>query len=1264
VDEREQEVRVGARKTKTNMLIKFETKSPRVKGLSFHPSRPWLLASLHSGVIQLWDYRTQLLIDRFDEHEGPVRGVCFHSTQPLFVSGGDDFNIKVWNYKMRKCLFTLSKHLDYIRTVQFHEVSPWILSASDDQTILIWNWQSRQCIATLTGHIHYVMCAQFHPKEDYVVSSSLDNTVRVWDISGLRRKWDHSGMQRGHGGVGMGSLDDPSRQADRMFGQEDVVVKDVLEGHDRGVNWAVFSPSMPYIVSGADDRLIKIWRMNSSDDRVWLVDSLRGHSNNVSCVLYHPRQELILSNSEDKSIRVWDVVKRAGIQTYRRDHDRFWILAAHPRLNLFAGGHDGGLVVFKLQRERPAYELAGRRLYFVRGNTLRVYDMDTSREAAVLQLSRSPLVKAGVTPRRLSYNAAESALLLQVDAEGGSYELYPVPRDPFAEGGSGGSTADGRRGSGTAAVFVARNRFAVLVKSQNKILIKNMNNDTTKTLTCPEPTREMFFAGVGRVLLQTEDKLMLYDVQMSKKLVELPVAKAKFVVWSSSDKDGMAAVVARDSVVVINRRLEQLCSVYETVKIKSAAWDKNGILYYTTLNHIKYCLPNGDSGIIRTLDVPVYLTAVRGNTLYCLDREGKVCLVSVDITESMFKLALMQRRYGTLIDIVKGSNLIGQAIIAYLQEKGFPEIALHFVEDERTRFQLALQCGNIDIATKAALEINDPAVWAQLGRAALRQGNLQVVEVAYQKTQQFEKLAFLFTICGNNVKLGRMLEIAEKRRDPMSCFQSALYLGDLRARVAVLREAGHANLAYVAARVHGLPDLVEEIAEELREQGAENLPPLPRQSALLSPPPVLYRPPAETANASWPQLNVSKDYFAGAAKVAGAPSAAAAPEGSVLAGAEEDDYGDESAAGWGDDLKLPGEDDDAEEDSLDLGSDIGGDGDGEGWGDLDLPDDVEAPAVAPVAGATGVVCPDPGQSPAVLWARGSALAAHHVAAGSFETAMAMMNAQAGISHFAPLKSHFLNIFAASRAALPAFPSTAPQTVYLQRDTDSRFTTPVIPTSIRLLVEKLRAAYKATFEGKFSDALVMFKNILHSTLFIVADSRQEVNEIKELVGICREYILGINLELERKAMAQGGGDKGRQVELSAYFTHCKLQPAHLMLALRSAMTNSYKVKNFHMAGSFARRLLELNPKAEVANQARKVAKLCDRNPVDQHKVDYDFRNPFVICGSTQTPIYQGSPSVRCPFCQTSHTPASKGSVCNVCSVASVGAECSGYQYMAS
>ena len=53
---------------------------------------------------------------------------------------------------------------------------------------------------------------------------------------------------------------------DVLFGG-DTVVKYVLEGHDRGVNWASFHPSLPLIVSGADDRQVKLWRMNGAWQR-------------------------------------------------------------------------------------------------------------------------------------------------------------------------------------------------------------------------------------------------------------------------------------------------------------------------------------------------------------------------------------------------------------------------------------------------------------------------------------------------------------------------------------------------------------------------------------------------------------------------------------------------------------------------------------------------------------------------------------------------------------------------------------------------------------------------------------------------------------------------------------------------------------------------------------------------------------------------------------------------------------------------------------
>jgi hypothetical protein len=57
-------------------------------------------------------------------------------------------------------------------------------------------------------------------------------------------------------------------------------------------------------------------------------------------------------------------------------------------------------------------------------------------------------------------------------------------------------------------------------------------------------------------------------------------------------------------------------------------------------------------------------------------------------------------------------------------------VALHFVKDEKTRFSLALECGNIEVALESAKVLDDKDSWHQLGVEALRQGNHQVIVVS------------------------------------------------------------------------------------------------------------------------------------------------------------------------------------------------------------------------------------------------------------------------------------------------------------------------------------------------------------------------------------------------------------------------------------------------------------------------------------------------------------------------------------------------------
>ncbi|KAI0122083.1 Coatomer, alpha subunit [Daldinia grandis] len=1217
----------------SGMLTKFESKSSRAKGIAFHPKRPWILVSLHSSTIQLWDYRMGTLIDRFEEHDGPVRGVDFHKTQPLFVSGGDDYKIKVWSYQTRRCLFTLNGHLDYVRTVFFHHELPWIISASDDQTIRIWNWQNRSLICTMTGHNHYVMCAQFHPKDDLVVSASLDQSVRVWDISGLRKK--HSAP------TSMSFEDQVARsntQQTDMFGNTDAMVKFVLEGHDRGVNWVAFHPTAPHIVSAGDDRLIKLWRF--SETKAWEVDTCRGHFQNASGCLFHPHQDLILSCGEDKTIRVWDSQKRTAVQSFKRENDRFWVIAAHPEINLFAAGHDNGVMVFKLERERPASTVHQNSLFFVtKEKHVRSYDFQKNAESPTL-LSLKRLGSAWVPPRTLSYNPAERSVLITSPAEGGKYELINLPRD-----GSGALEAtDSKSGSGNSAIFVARNRFAVLDTSTQTIDIKDLSNNTARSIKPPPGTTDIYFGGTGNLFIITPTAVHLYDIQQKKSIAELSVNGVKYVVWSN---DGLhAALLSKHNVTIVTKTLEQVSTLHETIRIKSATWDDAGVLLYSTLNHVKYTLMNGDNGIVRTLDQTVYLVRVKGRNIYCLDRAARPKILHIDPTEYRFKLSLVKRNYEEMLHIIRTSSLVGQSIISYLQKKGYPEIALQFVQDPTTRFELAIECGNLDVAVEMAKELDRPKLWTRLGAEALAHGNHQVVEMAYQKLKQFDKLSFLYLATGDHSKLARMAKIAEHRGDFTARFQNALYLGEVEDRIQMFKEIDLYPLAYMTAKAHGLEEECQSILE-VAGITEEQLT-LPTFGENLTPP----KPVVPTYKANWPTKATSQSFFekALASQLEGItleeePSAAG---NGLLDEVADEDIAPKRSGG------LEAEDDE----------------DAAGW---DMGEDIVPEADSDFVNVESTDAGGAGSSEADLWARNSPLAADHIAAGSFESAMNLLNRQVGAVNFAPLKPRFLEIYSAARTFLPASPGLPPLVNYVRRtleETDPRKVLPIIPRDIEhLATTDLHKGYDAMKTNKLEEGVQIFKSILHAMLANAVASESEVAEAKKLITSASEYTIAMSIELSRRKLGPPDAVNGnpellkRSLELSAYFTIPKIEVPHRQLALLNAMNLASRSKNFSSALSFANRILANGGAQRILETARRIKSQCERNPHDAVEIEYDQFAEFEICAASHTPIYSGTPYEECAFDGSKYHTKYKGAVCAVCEVCEIGKHGSGLKLFA-
>ena len=1188
------------------MLVKCEAKSNRVKGLAFHPTMPWILSALHNGTIQLWDYQLGVLLDKFDEHEGPVRGMCFHANQPLFVSGGDDYKVKVWNYKLKRCLFTLLGHLDYIRTTTFHQEYPWILSASDDQTIRIWNWQSRQCIAVLTGHNHYVMCANFHPKDDLVISASLDQTIRVWDVSGLKEKTVSAHARPPTSTSGSADL----------FGVNDAVVKFVLEGHERGVNWAEFHPTQPMIASASDDRTVKLWRYNES--KAWEVDTLRGHSNNVSAVSFHPRQDLIVSNGEDKTIRVWDATRRQLLHTFKRENDRFWVLACSKNSNSIAAGHDSGMVVFKLDRERPLCGAAvgsSGLVYVVKNRVLTAINPGDNSAIPIGNCRKQVSAMATgfkslcVNP----FNSTELNVLVTYDTED-AYDLFTGANQVVLKP-SEVASVEAKKGSGCSVAFIARNRFAVLGKEGNVVNIYSTHNELSKKLDLPFNADAIFAGGVSnRLVLRVDDKVVLMDVGSREVIAELSLpGAARQVVWSASNMH--VAFLLKHAVVIADGDFKFIQAINEPIRVKSGVWD-DAVFVYSTSSHVKYALPFADEhGLIQAVGKPVYITKVSGGYMTIVDREFSVVRTKLFTHEYLFKQALLSGKSEEVLQHLKAGRLMGAVTIGYLKKKGFPEVALQFVADLDTRFNLSLEFGHVAEAFEAAKSIKKPEVWQRLYAAAIQLGNIEIAEKAAIANHDVEKLQFLYFLSGNDGKLAKLSHKVAKESDQLTSFNLALVRGDADERARILEDLHMDHLA-AACRANA-----HKFTQKSHDQSAPS---------------------------NWPVTVSMEAMFAAqwAGLEAAAKAAASAPPPKV---ADEDLFEDVVPV-------VPAATVDAR-----------------AWADDDLDAELETIQL-PVSIATGgekaadvVAYGEPQER---RWLSHRRLAVDLIAAGEFTEALALLQRRIALVNPEPLKPLFTDIVMGAHACVPGLPFTPSIPVPIQAVDGG----PNVLFSAAFLRAKLNEAMHQVGLGNPSDALAFARYVIQALPLSLARSVEEEKELFELLAVAQRYASAMLVETTRRQLSEDPSQKIRELELAAYLCSAKLEPTHVLMVLNSAMTIAFKAKNFILASQLARRIITGAWGAgdefvtAATTRARKVVTASEQNGTDAFKISFDpswlTGDALRLCSGSLTPVHPNmhDKMISCPLCQSGFQPDWQGQTCTVCQLSAVGAAALGLQFI--
>jgi WD40 repeat protein len=157
------------------------------------------------------------------------------------------------------------------------------------------------------GHRDYINSAFFSPDGKYIVTAGDDRTARLWKVSVRRWREDVSpgrappDFKRAVSPDGR-YIVEVTRRSNTLYLRDEKAGRQwKMEGHEKVVNSAAFSPSGGYIVTASMDGTARLWDLTGNELRVF-----RGHKESVNSACFSPGGKYIVTASSDRTIRFWN----------------------------------------------------------------------------------------------------------------------------------------------------------------------------------------------------------------------------------------------------------------------------------------------------------------------------------------------------------------------------------------------------------------------------------------------------------------------------------------------------------------------------------------------------------------------------------------------------------------------------------------------------------------------------------------------------------------------------------------------------------------------------------------------------------------------------------------------------------------------------------------------------------------------------------------------------------------------------------------------
>ncbi|KAJ2724617.1 general transcription repressor [Coemansia sp. Benny D115] len=141
----------------------------------------------------------------------------------------------------------------------------------------------------------------------------------------------------------------------RVWDVKQRTIRHILSGHDQDIYSLDFSPDGSTILSGSGDRTVRLWSLESGKEVYkFSIDDMGPKDAGVTSVAFSPNGKLVAAASLDKMIRLWDVTTGQLLQRIDGHKDSVYAVAFAPDGQaLLSGSLDKTLRIWDLGHYGP-----------------------------------------------------------------------------------------------------------------------------------------------------------------------------------------------------------------------------------------------------------------------------------------------------------------------------------------------------------------------------------------------------------------------------------------------------------------------------------------------------------------------------------------------------------------------------------------------------------------------------------------------------------------------------------------------------------------------------------------------------------------------------------------------------------------------------------------------------------------------------------------------------------------------------------------------